>query len=120
MGERSAGVTIAFALVSVVALAVSFTAARKMQHGQQQVDILKAEIDRRNETERALRTTLQETEQKYAQAMASSNDLKTALAQIQLKNEALAKETQQRRTKVAQNVETNFTSAKSSTPKKEQ
>ena len=118
MGERSAGVLIAFAVVSIVALSVSFSAIAKMKQGQQQVRILKTEVEKLNEKEKNLQGSLQEAQQRYSQEAATTEDLKQVLSEMQRQNKP-AHNADSTTQKKESSIATNFTS-KSYTPKKNQ
>ena len=103
MGERNIGTIIAFALVAVAALSVSFYAVHKMKHGQQETVLLKAKVENLTQEQNTLRRDLQTAEAKHSD---EARNLREALLQEELKNEALTKEFQRRPYKTAQNVET--------------
>ena len=117
MGERGIGVTIGFTLVSLVALSISFYAAAQMNHKDQQVGLLKVEVERLSQNEKALRGSLQEAESKYVD---ETRKLRSALVQEEVKSMVLTQEMQQGgQRRIAQNAEatesknssaTNFTS----------
>ena len=99
--------TIAFALVSAVALGISFYSAGKMKRGERQVVLLQSEVEKLSQTEKNLRGNLQEVQTRYVQETAATQDLRRDLLQEELKSQVLSQELQKQKRpqKTAQNVE---------------
>ena len=89
MEQRLKGVTIALTGVAVIALGVSFFASVRAKQGQHQLRALQTEREKLAQANRHLEQNLRQTTEQYARQMEASQELQTALAQEQERNQRL-------------------------------
>lgn len=95
----------ALLIVAVAALTVAYASSFKAKNIHRQAVAMKSEMDMLKQAKQELEKQLDETEQKYTREASTTQGLNEALAQEQLKNEALAEQLErQQQKKVAQDA----------------
>lgn len=110
MDEKAKGLTVALVVVTLAALFVAFGSSAKARSTGNRSAAVKKDLDRLTQTTKSLEENLRGVQEKYNQETVVTADLKEALAQEQLKNQALTEEIQ--RLKAAQDAKKTGSAAK--------
>ncbi len=90
--SKGKNITLILILVTVVSLLLAVTFAAKRKEALDKYAALEAQVNKLMVQNQALESSLKETVAKLQEAQATTDNLKTALAQEQLKNQSLTTE----------------------------